>query len=170
MSKIISYNRTRAVSYAVKHAYQRDLNFFDFTEFGGNCTAYVSQCLFYANKIMNPEKIFGWYYYSSFKRSPSWSGVEFFYNFLINNKTLGPFANLVELHKVELGDVIQLKFDGFESFTHTLIVTKINMQKSPLTPDDVFVSSNTYDVLNKKLSDYDYQNIRVLKIKGFYTY
>lgn len=165
MKTIQPYNRERAVFYAKKYAYIRDESFFDFTEFGGNCTAYVSQCLYFANKVMNPLPVLGWYYYSSFNRSASWSGVEFFYNFITSNKTLGPFGRLCKKEELELGDVVQLKFREFTSFTHTLIVTGIvgaGQNKK------ILVSSNTYDVYNKNLSVYVYEKARFIKIEGVY--
>lgn len=166
--KILPYNRQKAVNYAIKYAYVRDPAFFDFTEFGGNCTAYVSQCLYHASQVMDPTPIFGWYYFSSYNRSPSWSGVEFLYNYLTTGQRLGPFASLCKVNQLEVGDIVQLKFKEFNQFTHTLIVTKIN-SALPITEKNIFISANTYDVLNKNLASYNYEKIRFLKIEGVRT-
>jgi hypothetical protein len=172
MPVVVPYNRDRAVWYAKEFALKRDENFFDFTNFGGNCTAFVSQCLYYANYVMNPLPVFGWYYYNSYNRSASWSGVNFLYEFLVNNKTKAPFAKECLVSEIELGDVIQLKFFGEQDFTHSLIIT--NIVKSPfdnfeITPKNIYVSSNTYDALNRNLLSYNYEKIRYLKILGVYV-
>ena len=39
--------------------------------------------------------IYGWYYLSESDRSASWSGVEFLYNFLVSNNSVGPFGKEV---------------------------------------------------------------------------
>ena len=45
---------------------------------------------------MNYTPIFGWYYRSSSDRTASWTGVEYLYNFLIGNRSVGPYAVEVE--------------------------------------------------------------------------
>lgn len=169
MSVIIPYNRARAVEYAKEHAFKRDLSFFDFTDFGGNCTAFISQCLFYANGIMNPTPHTGWYYYSNISRSPSWSGVEFFYKFMTTNTYLGPFMQVSDVKDMELGDIVQLKFYGYKDFTHTLMITKITDEPAVRTAKNIYLSANTYDVLNKNLLSYHFKEIRYLKVLGVYT-
>ena len=57
-------------------------------------------------------------------KSPSWTGVEFLYKFLINNKGIGPFAKKCNIEDVEIGDIIQLSFDGIK-FSHTLFIVGI---------------------------------------------
>lgn len=169
MSVIIPYNRERAVEYAKQHALVRDYSFFDFTDYGGNCTAYISQCLFAANGIMNPAPYTGWYYYGLDNRSPSWSGVEFFYEFLTNNSSLGPFARLCKVNEMQLGDLVQLKFYGYKAFTHTLIVTKVTDRGAMRSEKNLYVSANTFDALNKNLTQYNYKEIRFLKVLGVYS-
>ena len=169
MSVVIPYNREKAVEYAKKHALERDDSFFDFTDFGGNCTAFVSQCLFYANGIMNPFPVLGWYYYSNINRSPSWSGVEFFYKFMTNNSNLGPFAKVCDVKEVEVGDIVQLKFYGYDNFTHTLLITKITDEPSVRSAKNIYLSANTYDVFNKNLLTYHFKEVRYLKVLGVYA-
>lgn len=43
--------------------------------YGGDCTNFVSQCIFAGSGIMNHNKRTGWYYINGNKKSPSWSGV-----------------------------------------------------------------------------------------------
>ena len=114
------------------------------------------------NKEFNPY----WYYNNINDRSPSWTGVEFLYQFLTQNKNKGPFANETTFEKIEMGDLIQLKFVGNNTFSHCLVVSQIN---SPINDfGDIFVCAHTIDSLNRPLSNYRFQNIRFLKIVGVY--
>ena len=88
--KVISFDRTAAVNYARRWALGRNPAYYDFENVGGDCTNFASQCLFAGAKIMNYKPVLGWYYNSSSDRTPSWSGVEYLYNFLTNNKSIGP--------------------------------------------------------------------------------
>ena len=98
----------------------------------------------------------GWYYKDANVKSPSWTGVEFLYKFLINNKYEGPKGLLVSRNELELGDIIQLSFDG-NIYGHTLIVTKIVGNK-------INVCAHTIDAKNRDLDTYTYKKIRYLKI------
>ena len=44
---------------------------------------------------MNFTPTFGWYYNSPTDRAAAWTGVEYFYNFIVNNTGLGPLAELL---------------------------------------------------------------------------
>ena len=76
----IPYNRMRAIEYAKRWALSRNPLFFDFTEIGGNCTNFVSQCIFAGAPVMNYTKTFGWYYIDQGNRAPAWSGVDELYS------------------------------------------------------------------------------------------
>ena len=54
-----------------------------------------------------------WYYNNGYDKSPSWSGVEFLYDFLIKNKGYGPRGIASSSDNVEIGDIAQLSFDVF---------------------------------------------------------
>ena len=98
------YDRIRAVQYAKKWALSRNPLFTDFTGQGGNCTNFVSQSVLAGSCAMNFTPTFGWYFVSSSDRSPSWTGVEFFYDFMVNNEGVGPFMREVSRPEVEIGD------------------------------------------------------------------
>ena len=162
--RIFEYNRDLAVDYALKWALNRNTKYYNFDKLGGDCTNFISQCVFNGCKIMNPYPVLGWYYNTVNSRTPAWTGVEFLYNFLTANlkgvgDTSGPFGKTIEKSKLETGDIIQLSFDGVK-FTHSLIVTGFN-NGVPL------ICTHTNDALNKKLTDYRYKNIRFIKILGF---
>lgn len=93
--EIVSYDRTAALSYAKKWAFGRNPEFYDFSNIGGDCTNFASQCIYAGAKVMNFTPVFGWYYISADNRTASWTGVEYLYNFLVSNEGAGPFAEEV---------------------------------------------------------------------------
>lgn len=84
----IPYDRDAAVNYARKWAMDRNPAYYDFEEIGGDCTNFASQCIFAGARIMNYTPTMGWYYRSSYDRTPSWSGVRYLYEFLTNNTSV----------------------------------------------------------------------------------
>lgn len=160
--RIENYDRIKAKEYAKKWAYSRNPKYYNFDSIGGDCTSFISQCIYAGSGIMNYTKNTGWYYNSVNDRSPSWSGVEFLYKFLINNKSVGPIGNIVEIDKLEIGDIIQLSFDGIK-FGHTLIIVNIG---DILTLDNIYTASHTYDSYNRRVSLYKFKNIRFIHING----
>ena len=154
---ITSYNRILAKEYAKKWAFLRNPKYYAFDKIGGDCTSFISQCIYAGSKVMNYTPEFGWYYISSTSRSPSWSGVEFLYNFLVNNKGQGPFAKETSPTQIEIGDVIQL--GNFEKFYHSLLVVgKSN--------NDIYVAAHNFDAYMRNLNTYIYEKIRYLHIEG----
>ncbi len=166
------YNRERAVLYARRWAPARNPLFYDFSEVGGNCTNFVSQCLLAGTCQMNFTPTFGWYYLSPDDRAPAWTGVEFLHNFLVSNTGIGPFARLLEEAELragaaQIGDVIQLgRLNGRGTaqgdYYHTLIITGFSRR-------GILVSAQTDDALDRPLSTYNYQRIRFLHIEGYRT-
>ena len=154
---IVPYNRTAAVEYARRWAMQRNPAYYDFEKIGGDCTNFASQCLFAGSKIMNYTPTFGWYYRSSYDRIPSWSGVSFLYNFLMNNRSVGPFAHEVAASEAKPGDIVQLgTADGH--FYHSPVITAVTLE--------ILVAAHTFDALDRPLSTYEYDHARFLHIDG----
>ena len=158
------YNRVLAVEYAKKYAFVRNSNFSDFTQMGGNCTNFVSQCLLAGGAQQNYAYPFGWFYKNINSRSPSFTGVEYLYDFLtrknaVPNSSIGPKAIECPIEYLQIGDIVQLSFDGIK-FGHSLIVTALNQddKHNPL------LTTNTYDALNKPLSYYGFAAVRGLCI------
>ena len=56
------YDRVRAVTYAERWALGRNPLFVDYTGRGGNCTNFVSQCIYAGSCVMNYTPVFGWYH------------------------------------------------------------------------------------------------------------
>ena len=161
MLVIKPYRRDRAVEYARRYAFSQNPLFADFEEIGGNCTNFVSQCVYAGSCKMNYTKTFGWYYISLNERSPSWAGVEYFYNFITSNAGVGPFGREATSDEVEIGDVIQLaKADG--NFYHTLIIVGFD-------GEEILVSAQSVDAFMRPLSEYEYDISRFIKIEGVRT-
>ena len=155
--RIFAYNRLAAVSYARRWALERNPMYYDFDEIGGDCTNFASQCIYAGARVMNYEPTYGWYYISPDDRSPSWTGVEFLYSFLVNNNSFGPFGRPVGQNQVQIGDIIQLgRVDGM--FYHSLVVSA--------TFPRILVCAHSDDYLNRPLSSYTYDNIRFIHIDG----
>lgn len=160
---MLEYNRTQAVLYALFWAFDRNPKYYDFSDIGGDCTNFVSQSLYAGSGVMNYTPTFGWYFISPQDRSPSWTGVEFLYDFLISNEGPGPFGVPAELDQLSLGDVIQMSFDG-ETFTHTVIVT--NLRPRYKGARRILISAHSYDARNRPLSTYEYKEVRGIHIVG----
>lgn len=160
---MLEYDRIAAVAYARRWAFSRNPLFTDFEDLGGDCTNFVSQCLYAGSGIMNYTPIFGWYFISLDDRSASWSGVQFLYNFLVGNEGAGPFGRELPLSESALGDVIQLNLDGGK-YGHTVLVTDILRPKP--RPQDILIASHSYDAYNRPLNTYNYKEIRLIHIEG----
>ena len=160
--RVAPYNREKAVSYARKWAYGRNPAYYNFDKIGGDCTNFVSQCIFSGDAVMNYTPVLGWYYVSVSNRSPSWTGVEFLYSFITKNKGPGPFAEEVSVRDIKPGYFFQLNFGG-ESFRHKLFVVKTGP-----VPDlsNILVSTHTIDSDSRPLNSYDWSDIRYVHILG----
>ena len=128
------------------------------TGVGGDCTNFASQCIYAGGMQMNYTNIFGWYYINGNNKSPSWTGVEFLYNFLTNNNGIGPKGEDTYLEKLEIGDIIQLSFDG-NIFTHTLVVVHKGINSY-----NIKIACHSYDAFNKILAEYTFKNMRCIHI------
>ena len=159
------YDRIRAVEYANKWAYRRNPAYYDFSELGGDCTNFVSQCLYAGSGIMNYTPIYGWYYINASNRTASWTGVEYLYNFLINNKGAGPQGEDAELKRIMAGDIVQLKFTGSDIFNHTPIVVDAGSG----TPETVLVAAHSVDCNCRPISSYNYSALRPVHIYNIGT-
>ncbi len=152
------YLRENALMYANRFALSQNPIFGNFAGIGGNCTNFVSQCIYAGSCKMNYKPTFGWYYISMNERSPSWTGVEYFFNFITTNTDVGPFGREAMPDELEVGDVIQLGREG-EGFYHTLIIIGFD-------GDDPLIAAQTDNALGRALSTYEYDFARYIKILG----
>ena len=152
------YERGRALAYAKRYAFSQNPIFGNFRGIGGNCTNFVSQCIYAGSCQMNYTQTFGWYYISLEQRAPAWTGVEYFYNFLTENQGLGPYGRAATADECEVGDVIQLGREE-EGYYHTLIIVGFD-------GEDILVAAQTDDAYERRLSSYDFDYLRFIKILG----
>ena len=157
------YDRASAVAYAHRWAYGRNPRFYDYEDIGGDCTNFASQCVLAGGAVMNFTPDYGWYYIDANKKSPSWTGVPYFFDFMTREeRSVGPVAMESRIVDIMPGDVVQLSFDG-ENFTHTPVVVAANR---PQDPSQILVAAHTYDSDNRPLSTYEFKKIRYLHVVG----
>lgn len=159
--RTIVYNRTDAVSYARRWALSRNPVFYDFERLGGDCTNFASQCIYAGAKVMNTTPVTGWFYRSASDRTASWTGVEYLYEFLINNRSVGPYAHAVSSQEAQPGDIVQLG-DSRGDFYHSPVITAV----SPM----ILVCAHSYDALDRPLASYTYYTARFIHIDGARTW
>ncbi|MDO5556740.1 MAG: amidase domain-containing protein [Clostridia bacterium] len=145
------YDKNKAVKYALKWALKRNPKYYNYDNFGGDCTNFISQCLYAGGLQMNYfEK--GWYYINGNKKSASWTGVEFLYSYLkIKN-----YIEEITFEKASIGDIIQFSKNGVK-FTHSLIVTKKQN-------NELYICCHSNDAKNKNIREYDFKKIRIMRI------
>lgn len=152
-----AYNRSAVVAYARKWALSRNPAYYDFENIGGDCTNFASQCIYAGAKVMNFAAVTGWFYRSVSDRTASWTGVEYLYDFLVNNRSVGPFAHVVSQSEVQPGDIVQLgTWD--DDFYHSPVITTIRPQ--------ILVAAHSYDAMDRPLSSYRYEKVRFIHIAG----
>ncbi len=83
------------------------------------------------------------------------------HNFLINNKSVGPFGKIAEIDELQIGDIIQLSFDG-NIFGHSLLV----IEKEGNDLDKIYIATHTFDTYGKRVSSYQYSKLRTIHIEG----
>lgn len=158
----MNYDRSAAVAYAHAWAYDRNPKYYDFSQIGGDCTNFISQCIYAGSGVMNHTPIMGWYYYNVSDRTAAWSGVPYLYKFLTTNEKSGPYGRVAPLEEAQPGDVIQLSFDGYR-FTHSLLVVAVGANPAP---HNIRVATHTYDTDNRLLDTYEYEEARLIHIAG----
>ena len=161
MLRELIYNREAAVNYARRWALERNPRYYNFDNIGGDCTNFASQCIYAGAGIMNYTPELGWFYRTASDRTPSWTGVEFLYKFLVNNLSVGPFGHVVAANEVQPGDIVQLGRSE-NDFYHTPVITSI----FPI----IRVAAHTHDALDKPLSSYIYKVERFIHIDGVRTW
>ena len=152
------YNRRDAAAYAERWALGRNPAYYDFDGLGGDCTNFVSQCVYAGAGVMNWTPELGWYYAGLNRRAAAWTGVEFFSRFLLSNNGPGPRGRLAAENEMLPGDVIQLG-NAAGSYYHSLLVLRREA-------GEILVAAHTNDALYRPLSSYYYDRARYLHITG----
>lgn len=156
--KISEYNRAAAAAYARTWSFRRNPAYYNFNALGGDCTNFASQCIFAGAQVMNYTPVTGWFYRNINDRSPSWTGVQYLYNFLVNNEGAGPFAEETSLNRLQIGDIVQLGRETGD-FYHSPVVVDVRR-------GEIYVAAHSYDAYNRPLSSYVYEQARGIHILG----
>ena len=166
-----SYNRDAATDYAMKYADDRNSEYHDYSDVGGNCANYGSQTIHAGGIPMDIKGDYEWKYYGTGVdennakkgRSNSWTSTSYFYDYAKNNDGFGMCADTdVNLFYAEGGDIIQV---GYSGYTHTTVVISKIMKDNKII--DISINSNTVGLQNYPLLGYVYQNKRLIKILGY---
>lgn len=160
--KVLPYQREAACNYAAAWARKRNPQYLDFGDFGGDCTNFISQCLYAGSNVMDHTPTLGWYYNSSYDRAPAWTGVQYLSNFLLRQQaTPGPFAEEVSESQMEPGDVVQL--GGPQGLYHSLLVMDNRDGR-------LLVAAHDFDALYRPLASYRPLWAAFLHIAGVRAY
>ncbi|MCH5348294.1 MAG: amidase domain-containing protein [Oscillospiraceae bacterium] len=149
------------IAYAKKWAYSRNPAYYNFDKNGGDCTNFISQCLYAGGAVMNYTPDIGWYYNSPDDRAAAWTSVEYLNKFLINNKDIGPFGKTVPLSEAKKGDLIQLGNE--ERFYHSLLVVDVR-NGIP------YIAAHMNNAFEIPLTLYEYEQVRCIHILGARKY
>ena len=83
--------------------------------------------------------------------------MEYLYNFLINNRSVGPYGHIVSQSEAMPGDIVQLgTFDG--DYYHSPIITDI--------VPEILVAAHSYDTVDRPLYSYSFAKARFIHIDG----
>ncbi|MDD3839963.1 MAG: amidase domain-containing protein [Clostridia bacterium] len=163
-SSLRQYDRASAIEYSHRWALKRNPEYYDFSNIGGDCTNFISQCIYAGSRVMNYKTDLGWYYINANNRSPSWTGVKFLYNFLLRNTSdSGPVGTSVPIQNIAPGDIIQLAFNQNAEFSHSLFVVQSG---TPPSFNNILINTHTIDRQYYPLSNYRWNKIRFIKISG----
>ena len=162
-----NYNREAAVSYAIKYALETNTKYKYFqliNNIGGDCTNFVSQCLYAGGAPMDYNNVRPWWYNSG-QASICWavSHSLFWYlkvNLSLNrNKIKG--LEVEDISKLEIGDIIFYENHKNIIF-HSAIVTSFTESPDNKEP---LISQHTFDLLNGPyLKSYDFKKVHFIKI------
>lgn len=94
---------------------------------------------------MNYSK-YGWYYKNGNNKSASWSGVEYLYKFLVNNKTAGPYGREMALSELEKGDLSsnlnKVEYKHLVCLLYLIVYLKSNLNKLETSPKTLVKPQN----------------------------
>ena len=107
---------------------------------------------------MNYTPVTGWYYNSSSDRTASWTGVTYLYNFLVGNKSVGPYAVVTDETGVQPGDIVQLGSKE-KGFYHSPVIVAVRGGR-------IYVAAHSFDAYMRPLDTYIYEKARFLHIHG----
>lgn len=140
--------------------------------YGGDCTNFVSACLYNGDIPMESSGTYKWYYYSPSNRSTSWSKVSDLRTYLLNNNTSstsgnhGVYANTSSLYYLTNGDVVQNGTSHSMFISYARLVTGIVYEGHLICQRSTGEAGRlkNYPLAAKNLTD-----PRYYKINGYYA-
>lgn len=151
-NKVLSknkYSTADAVTYARKYALSYNNKYKSFSNSGGDCTNFVSQCVHAGGLPLSLT----WRPYST-----TWIRVNELYYYILR-KGLG--KNLSSVENSELGSILQFFSESKGFYSHSGVITEI------LSDEDCLYCCHSYDKLDYPLSEIYpsiYTKIRILNI------
>lgn len=167
------YDRTKALNYAKKYVTNRNSEWSNYSEYGGNCQNFASQVIYNGGVPMDLQGDAIWKYYgdtlnetkSKIGRSTSWTGVTFFYDYAKANKGYGLCAEVdINPFYAEAGDIGQVGYNNV--YKHTVVIVG-NIKDNNGKITDLLINSNSINLENYPFSGYVYPNKRIIKILGW---
>ena len=154
----VKYDRVAASKYADTYYHNRNNNYYDFDDEGGNCQNFASQTLLAGGMVMDHDGNCQWYYNDHLDYVPSWVHVSSFAEYSKDNEGKGLVCDSYcsNIYYAEPGDLIQV---GISSVSHTTIVSKI-------VDGHILLNSNSIDMKDFPLEAYTYPVRRLIKILG----
>ena len=136
--------------------------FYDYENVGGDCTNFASQCVFAGSGVMNFTPDFGWYYIDANQKSPSWTGVPYFWNFMTRQApSVGRWPSPAPWRTCSPGTgAAELQRPGVPAYAGG------SAGDGAITLETVLIAAHSYDADNRPLSTYTFQDIRFLHVLG----
>jgi len=151
------YNRDKAKAYIDKYCLNKNDDYYDYSDEGGNCQNYVSQCI-NAGGIEMDYSDSEWYYNYPLEYSSSWTSTYWFYEYITENENDGIVAiSDNNLYYGQIGDVIQVGYD--DEYRHSTII-------SDIVDGHILINSNSVDLTNYPIDAYVYPLKRLIIILG----
>ncbi len=167
------YNREVAVAYARRYVGERNGEWSDYSDQGGNCQNFVSQCLRAGGIPMDTEGDAMWKWYGAEVNntaaqagcSASWINVDSFYEYARDNAGSGLSAIVdADYRSGQIGDLIMM--GSFDDWNHMVIISDVVKNAAGETID-YLICSNTTDVKDFPASIYPIPRRALIRIQGW---
>ena len=155
-----AYDRSKAASYAIKYAESYNPNYPNYNNMGGDCTNFISQCVYDGGMPMRVGSTDAYWYYNSSGRSPSWAGADYFMRHWTKVRSSSYYGRAYEVriytkdyilknrntvgNYIEAGDIVQYLNPADSTAYHSHIISTKYSMGSPM----VFYCSHYADMKN----------------------
>ena len=145
----------------------------DYSDYGGNCQNFASQCLCAGGIPMDIQGGAVWKWYGSTPsqtaeaqgRSASWTGVGSFRSYALENTGFGLVSQVdAPYYAGQPGDLIQM--GDATVWAHTVVIRQLVRDGTGRTVD-YLIHSNTNDMENYPASLYGYPELALIAIAGW---